>query len=197
MELGDEPGRPVPPGLRARVLLVLAGFEPSLANLIARMHEVLALARQAGDRRIMAIALGLLGNEGIFGRGFEHAEAYFAEARRLAEEAGDKATLATVLAQQGECVRYEGHYARAIELYTASVELAQEIGRADLVAATQFSLAKMALRQGDAPTALALIDASLPVWESIHDQVGMANVQILVALCADHAGRICPGSCDS
>ncbi len=77
------------------------------------------------------------------------------------KHAGDKATLATVLAQQGECVRYEGHYARAIELYTASVELAQEIGRADLVAGTQFSLAKMALRQGDPPKALALIEPTL------------------------------------
>jgi len=148
---------------------------------MAMMHGVLALARDAGDRRIMAIALGLLGNEGIFGGGFEHSEAYFAEARRLAEDAGDKATLATVLAQQGECVRYEGHYARAIDLYTASVELAQEIGRADLVAGTQFSLAKMALRQGDPPKALALIEPTLEVWESSHDRVSLANAQILVA----------------
>lgn len=181
VELGGESGRPVPPGLRARVLLVLAGFEASLADLIAKMHDILALARQAGDRRIMAIALGLLGNEGIFGGGFEHTEAYFAEAWRLAEAAGDKATLAIVLAQQGECVRYEGHYARAIELYTASVELAQEIGRADLVAGTQFSLAKMALRQGDPPKALALIGPTLQVWEDSHDRVSLANAQILVA----------------
>lgn len=67
VELGDEPGpssaaqaaRPCTPCPRR--------FQPSLANLIAAMHEVLALAREAGDRRIMAIALGLLGNEGIFG----------------------------------------------------------------------------------------------------------------------------------
>ena len=181
VSLGDEPGSPVSPGLRARVLLVLASFEASLAALIAKMHDILALARQAGDRRIMAIALALLGLEGIFGGGYEHSEDYFAEARRLAEDAGDKATLATVLAQQGECVRYEGHYVHAIELYTASVELAQEIGRADLVANTQFSLAKMALRQGDPLKALALIEPTLPLWESSHDQVGLANVQILVA----------------
>ena len=181
LELGDEPGRGVAPGLRARVLFVLAGFEPNLADLMAMMHDVLGLARQADDRRIMALALGALGNEGIFGGGFEHSEAYFAEARRLAEAAGDKATLATVLAQQGECVRYEGHYARAVELYTASVELAQEIGRTDLVAGTQFSLAKMALRQGDPSKALALIEPTLQVWDSSHDGVSMANAQILVA----------------
>ena len=180
-ELGEAPGHPVAPGLRARVLLVLAGFEPNLADLMAMMHGVLALARQAGDRRTTALALGMLGNEGIFGGGFEHSEAYFAEARRLAEEAGDKATLATVLAGQCGCVRYEGHYARAIELYTASVELAQEIGRADLVAGTQFSLAKMALRQGDPLKARTLIEPTLPVWESGHDQVGLANGQILLA----------------
>jgi predicted ATPase len=181
VDLGAQTIPPVAPGLQARVLLILATLQASFGEMTEMMHEVLALARQGDERRITAIALALVGNEGILDGGFAHADAYFAEARRLAEEMNDKATLSTVLAQQGETERYQGRYARAIELYTASLALAREVGRTDLVIDAVFSLAKMALRQGDPQHALALIEPTLPVWEAIHQRIGLAGAQILVA----------------
>jgi predicted ATPase/transcriptional regulator with XRE-family HTH domain len=181
VDLGAQSARPIAPDVRARVLLILATLQASLGDMTAMMHEVLALARQGNERRITALALALLGNEGILGGGFADADAYFAEARHLAEEANDKATLSTVLAQQGETERYQGRYAQAIELYTASLALAQEIGRTDLAVDALFSLAKMALRQGDPQQALALVEPTLPVWEAMHQQIGLASAQILVA----------------
>ena len=122
-------------------------------------------------------------------------DAYFAEARRLAEATNDKATLTTVLAEQGECERYQGRYALAIELYTASLALAQEIGRTDLIVDTLISLAKIALRQGDPQKALALIEPTLPVWEALHQQIGLADAQLLVARAVDHPGRLRTCAC--
>lgn len=103
---------------------------------------------------------------GSLAGGFEHAEAYFAEARRLAEEAGDKATLATVLAQQGECVRYEGHYARAMNFtLPASNSRRRSAGRTWSQPRSSAS-PRWRCGQGDPPHALALIEPTLQVWET-------------------------------
>jgi predicted ATPase/transcriptional regulator with XRE-family HTH domain len=181
-------GRAIAPDLRARVLLIVATFQPSIGETMAMMHEVLALARQGDERRVTALALALLGNEGLLGGGFAESDAMFAEAQRLAEEADDKATLATVLAEQGECARYQGRYARAIELHTASSALAQAIGRTDLIVSSVSSLGKLALRQGDPQKARAVIEPTLAVWEAIHDRIGLASALLLLARAATIQG---------
>ena len=182
VDLGMQAARPIPPALHARVLLILATFQVSLGDTMKMMHEVLAV----GAPGLRAAHHGpcpgdAWATKGVLGGGFAQSDAYFTEARRLAKATNDKATLTTVLADQGECERYQGRYAQAIELYTTSLELAREIGRTDLIADRLYSLGIMALRQGDPQKALALIEPTLPVWEALHDQLGLASAQLLVA----------------
>lgn len=173
--------QPIPMAVRARVELIRATFLPSLGEMMAAMHDVLALARAGNEPRVTALALSILSNEGLVGGGFDQGESYFAEARRLAEATGDKATLTTVLAERGETARYQADYPLAIEYYTAGAALAREIGRTDLHVNIVFSLAKMAMRQGDLQRALDLMEPAVSVYESIHDRVGLASAQLLIA----------------
>ena len=181
VDMSAQAGYPVAPALQARVRLILTTFQTTFGDSFQMLHEVLALACQGNEQRVSALALALLGNEGILGEGFTYRDAYFAEAQRLAEEMGDKATLTTVLVEQGNGERYQGRYAWAAELYAASVSLAQEIGRTDLIVDTLTNLAKLALRQGDPQKALVLIEPTLPVWQTLHQPTGLADAQTLVA----------------
>lgn len=180
-EAGAEVVQTIAPGLRGRVLLVLATFKASLDELMVMAHEVLELARAADDHRITAIALAILGTEGIVSGDFSQSSIRFDEAQRLAEESNDRATLATVLSEHGEAERYQGRYAQAVEYYSASLALAQSIGRSDLIASGMISLAKLALRQGEPQKAQTLLVPALEIWEAIHDQVGLTYSQLLLA----------------
>jgi tetratricopeptide (TPR) repeat protein len=68
-----------------------------------------------------------------------------------------------------------------MEHYTASLAAAQEIGRTDLIADALYNMSVMALRQGRPQQALALTEQSLPMWEAIHDQVGLASALVVMA----------------
>ncbi|MCB9115451.1 MAG: helix-turn-helix domain-containing protein [Caldilinea sp.] len=172
---------PIAPGVRARLLLLLATFQPNLTDTMKMLHEVLALARAGDERRILAVTLAMLGNEGLFTGEFGQSDAYFNEALALAQAAGDQATLSTVLAERGESERYHGHYDHATDLYTESLALAQAVGRTDLVAGILSALAKLALRQGDPQRAIDVIEPTLPIWEALHDRGGMAAAQLSIA----------------
>jgi predicted ATPase/transcriptional regulator with XRE-family HTH domain len=177
-------GDPAALRARARVLYVLASLQDALADTMTVTHRALEVARQANDRRTTALALSMLGNEGLVVAGFEGSDACFAEAQRLAEEDGDKATLATVLWMQAAVERYRGGYARATELYTAGIALAQQIGRTDLALTALYGLGMMAVRQCDPQQARALIEPNLPVWEALHDRLGLAKAKTVVATAA-------------
>ncbi len=187
-DAGAQGGDGVAPGVRARVLLILATFQPSLGDTMRQMHGVLALARAGNERRVTALALAMLGNEGLITGEFGQSDACFAEALALARAANDTATLSTVLGEQGESARYEGRYARATELYSESLALAQAIGRTDLIAGVLFSLAKMALRQGDPQRARELTEPTLSVWEALHDRVGLGSAKLSIARAATIQG---------
>jgi predicted ATPase/transcriptional regulator with XRE-family HTH domain len=189
--------------IRARLYFILATFQGDLGARMEMMKKALALASEGNERRILALALAALGNEGIVGRrdggpgagsgagagasaqvaaeGLQAGADLFAEARRLALETDDKATLATVLAEQGLAERYRGNYAPAIDLYRESAEVARAVGRTDLFVDTLYSLAVMALRQGNPREAMALLEQSLPFWEAVHDRLGLASAKLVMA----------------
>ena len=66
-------------------------------------------------------------------------------------------------------------------LFTESLAAAQAIGRTDLAVDAQYSLATIALRQGEPRLALALAEPTLDTWESIHDRMGVASAQLVMA----------------
>jgi len=189
-EAGAQAGDGVAPGVRARVLLILATFQSSLGETMKLLHGVLALARAGDERRITAVVLAMLGNEGLITGEFGQSDAYFDEALALAKAAGDKATLSTVLAERGESERYQGRYDRATALYTESLALAQAIGRTDLAAGILAALAKLALRQGDPQRARAVIEPTLPVWTALNDRIGLGTAQVSVARAAMMQGDL-------
>lgn len=184
IELGVQAAHPVAEGLQARVLLILATMQTDSRVEMALMEQALALARKGDERRVTALALALLGNKGIYDGDFAHGDAYFAEARHLVEDMHDQASLVTVLIEQGIAERFKGHYWRTRELYAESLAAAQSIGRTDLAVDAQYCLATIALRQGDPRRALALAEPTLGTWESIHDRLGVASAQLVMARAA-------------
>ena len=160
---------------------ILATFQPSLVETMRQMHDVLALARAGEERRITAVALAMLGNEGLITGEFGQSDAYFDEALALAQAADDKATLSTVLAE-----RARAHATRAVTTAPPNSTRRAWRWRRPSAAptsrpASSSALAKLALRQGDPQRAGELIEPTVPVWEALHDRVGLGTAQLAVA----------------
>jgi tetratricopeptide (TPR) repeat protein len=97
-------------------------------------EEALALFRELGDKRAIAISLINLGNvakhQGEFGR----ARALHEEALALFRELGDTWGIAISLINLGHVAREQGDYARATALYAECLTLCRDIGGKSIAA---------------------------------------------------------------
>jgi tetratricopeptide (TPR) repeat protein len=130
----------------------------------ARLKESLALGRALGDRRVMAYALGILGNL-VADQGDEPAaRAYLAEGVAVARAAGDRVILATALYHYGGIY---GELASERAALEESLALWRAIGDRVHIAAVLSHLGRVAMLEGELTVARAHLEESLALQRAL------------------------------
>lgn len=112
-------------------------------------EQLLALARETGDKKSAAMALNQLGFSALDRAEYERAELYFCEGILIVEQLGDRQMLGLLTNALGEVWRLRAVYDRAAHFYQRSLKYNREIG--DLVRQTTnlINLGTTALLQGN------------------------------------------------
>src|SRR4029453_16904553 len=133
----------------------------------------LALWRELGDRRGIAVAMARRGVMAIWQGDHTRAEALLTDARALFRETGGEARsgiehpIAAFLAQ---AVQEQGDHERARALYEESLAEAQSRGDRHAAAYSRRHLARLRLQRGEADQATELVKESLPPLMELRDK---------------------------
>ena len=140
----------------------------------------LVLARQSGDRAIIAYALQCLGSQAAETGDVPRARTLLGEALVRSQELGDKHRMTQLAWVLGDVARYEAQYDEAIKNYNLELRVAGEIG--DYMGETEAlcRLGLVALAQGDAAEAEACFKKAIPRVE--HDPWELPYAWILEGL---------------
>jgi len=122
------------------------------ASARSELEQGLALARQAGDVRIMIDSLNLLGSLATDRADFEPAERALLECHRLAIELGDRAKESMVVINLGNLYFEQGDFAKAREQYQLAYEASRDLGNlpAEYLGRINLSFVNVALGDLDA-----------------------------------------------
>ncbi|MGH8163623.1 MAG: ATP-binding protein, partial [Rhodanobacteraceae bacterium] len=162
------------PSTRARALNA-AGFlvmrEGEYGVSLALYRESLALRRELGDARGMAVSLNNIGNVHVELGEYEQAQSAYAEALAHFRLVGDQAGIATAFNNQAVATRELGQYERAEELANESLALRREQGDRRGVAETINNLAQVASVQGRHERAATLFKEGLLLSRDVGDMI--------------------------
>lgn len=157
------PGGSAP--IRAKVLhragmLAFRAGDQSAAR--ALFEEGLAVARELGDKRQIAVTLLGLGRLVALRQGdYAVGHRLFDEGLTIARELGDRRSEGSAIHCLAALARLEGDQERAVALYTQSLSLYRELGDKQSVAMEQLNLGFMTYHQGDTAAAARLFAESL------------------------------------
>ncbi|MDQ3700595.1 MAG: tetratricopeptide repeat protein [Chloroflexota bacterium] len=185
----------VPAVLRAKGLEregALAGYQGDPATARGRYAESLALWRELGDRRGIAVCLSGLGNTARTQGDYAAARPLLEESLAIWREIGDREGAAVALGQLGAGAYLQGDYASARALCEESLLIWRGLGDAGGVGHALISLGNVARCQGDYKQALTLYDESLAALRPLGHKMGVATVLLnlgLVALSQSDAQR--------
>jgi non-specific serine/threonine protein kinase len=173
--------------LNAAGRLAMRQDDPDAADLYHR--EALAISRQLGDRRRLAIALFEVGHVARVRRDYPAAQGLHEESRREFEALGDDYWLAEARHELGVAAFFQGDLATAREHYEASLALyrglADEVG---IVSALN-DLGEVALLRGELEAARSLEVESLEMARRIDDKERVAMALAALAGVAAAEGR--------
>jgi predicted ATPase/DNA-binding SARP family transcriptional activator len=185
-------GCAAPAAVRAQALLtagVLAGSVGDLDRSQALLADSVTLCREAGDRRLLSVALSTVGWATAASGQEEQAAAALAESLALARAVGEPWLIAHALDHDILRVVYSAAIARAAERTRAwaageeCLQLYQAAGNTMRVGVVQLHLGQIALYDGDYERARTAFVASLPMiralgWRSTVAEglVGLADV---------------------
>jgi len=159
-------GAPARTAARAMALFAVGGITATYGDNVAgraQLEESVAIWRELGDKRGLALALSFsnsLGWVALMERRVAEARALFAEGAALWRELGDKWGLATALRGLGAAVRRDDP-AAARPIVEESVALFREVGDRAGLADALWNLGNMARQEGDHTQAAALLEESL------------------------------------
>jgi tetratricopeptide (TPR) repeat protein len=182
---------PAQPGGAARAKALtgaarLAYRQGEYARATALHEESLAVSRELGDTRGVALSLHHLGlvayRQGAAARAVALAEEGLALYRAL----GDQRGIAYSLDLLGNVACWQGDYARARALHAESLAMSRELGDTRGIARALHHLGEAACRQGAYVRAAALCEQSVAVYRELGDMWGIAYT---LALLGDVACR--------
>jgi predicted ATPase/transcriptional regulator with XRE-family HTH domain len=139
-------------------------------------EETLALARERGDRRLLACSLGYCMDLAIEDGRWTQAEAWQDEMLSHAHQLGDKRVLISVYETQGGLAYLKGDYVQAAACYDEMLELARQMGTLGYVAGAFMHLGRVAQKQGETSEALLCYRRGLTLVKGLEHSY-------LVALC--------------
>ncbi|MGH2402892.1 MAG: ATP-binding protein, partial [bacterium] len=168
----------VSPEIRMKALLGagrLAFAQDGFGPATSIFEQVVPLARECGDRRVLALALAWLGHaawhQGERARGVELCE----ESLVLARAIGDAWTTAIVLDEVSVVARHEGDRQRASALLEQSLALFREAGDIGEVALCLSRLGALATDRADYPRAAGLIGEALNLQRMLGRRTASAS----------------------
>ena len=157
--------------LRARINWARAlQFQGHYAAAQAHVEESLVLAREVGDRKIEATALGQLGilatQQGRFGI----ARDYYRQALGVARAIGHRGLESGMINNLGETEQQLGNYEAALEQFQAGRRLCAEIGQRLADSYLLSNMALSAFRRGDAVGSIAWVAQAMQLAEELKDR---------------------------
>jgi non-specific serine/threonine protein kinase len=158
--------------------------------------ESLALKRELGDPRGVAIALNNLGVVACDAGDYAAARPLFEESLALKRELGDRRGIALALNNLGNVARYSHDGPRASRLHEESLTLLRDQSDAWGVALALNNLGRCARDSADLERAVALCSESLGIFGDLNDRWGIAYALLNLAYVAldrghvDRAGRL-------
>ena len=170
-------GAGAPAALRAGATAAaghLAAWRGDHARALALFEAAVALAREQGDRRVLAAALGGLGQAvGAAGGPPGRAAALLGEGLALHRELGDERGVAGALYALGMLAHFQGEPARAVALVEEGLARSRRLGLgAGLIALGLFRLGLLAYLQGQPDRAEGLARQALALRRDLAQAVG-------------------------
>jgi tetratricopeptide (TPR) repeat protein len=149
------------------------------------LAESLAIAREIGDKRLIAAVLQPLGVASLGQGDLAAAREHFEEALTLAHELGNKREIAAALNALAQVHRVEGALDTAEPLYASVVELARELGDRESIAIGLLNLAMVAIGQGSVDRVRTRLLEVLAIVEEIGSKpAGLSALEVSAGLAA-------------
>ncbi len=138
-------------------------------------QESLQIARELGDRRSIAAALGNLGNVLIEEGDNSAARALYEECLAIMRELGDPRDIAGALNNLGNVTNEQCDFASARALYEECLAIAQELGDRTGIGIVLHNLGAVAYAQGDFRAAREFLGRSLAIRRELDERWGIAS----------------------
>ncbi|HZU70579.1 MAG TPA: tetratricopeptide repeat protein [Ktedonobacteraceae bacterium] len=170
--------------IRAKALLVAARLAFNQSNYAQGeilAQESLALFRELGDKRGIALSLNRLGVAAWRRGDFSSARVLLEEDLALFREMGDRDRVAWSLFMHGLLDSKQGEYARASSWFEESLALFRELGNKRGIAASLTQLAgTLFVSQGVQDMIYPLLEQGLSLDREVGDKEGMAVASLLL-----------------
>lgn len=167
----------------------LAFDQHDYAAATAFHEESLAIRRELGDARGIAVALGNLGNVARAQANYAAARARLEEGLAIFRDLGYTWAVGLALHNLGHVAREQRDYPAARHFYAESLRTVRELGDTQGIASSVHDLGYVALEEGDDGRALELFDESLALFHELGDKPGMAHAFHSLGLVAWHRGE--------
>lgn len=171
--------------IRAKALLAAARLAFNQSNYEqgeVLAQESLALFRELGDKRGIALSLNRLGVAAWRRGDFRSARLLLDEDLTLFREMGDQDRVAWSLFMHGLLDNKQGEYARAFSRFEESLALFRELGNKRGIAASLTQLAgTLFVSQGNQDLIYPLLEQGLLLDREVGDKEGMAVASLLLA----------------
>jgi len=181
-------------GLRAKALLAAARIAFNQSNYDqgeTLAQEGLALFRELGDKRGIALSLNRLGVAAWRRGDFRAARVLLEEDLTLFREMGDQDRVAWSLFMHGLLDNKQGEYARASSRFEESLALFRELGNKRGIAASLTQLAgTLFVSQGNQDMIYPLLEQGLSLDREVGDKEGMAVSFLLLGWVALKQGDV-------
>src|SRR5258707_1401379 len=142
------------------MLRYIAWLQGDLVQAVALAQESLQIARDLGDKHLIAYALNNLGYTTWLQGDLVQATALAEEGLLLTRELDDKALITLPLETLGSIVLSQGDLKRAIACFTEGLSVSQELGNQAFIAWHLMGLARVAVAQAQLQRATRLFGAT-------------------------------------
>ena len=152
--------------------------------------EAVSLARESGDRWVLAASLNNLGEAYQEAGDADAAANAYEESYRLLREMGDRSRMALVLGNLAEVAIRRGDLLRARKLASEALELAEALGDGTHASWAQTALGWVALDEGDQDAAAEYFAAALRRVSDLGSRQYSITVLFGLAGCAAASGDV-------
>ncbi|HZU13765.1 MAG TPA: tetratricopeptide repeat protein [Chloroflexota bacterium] len=180
---------PAEPALRAKVLNgvgMVATSQGDYPSAVNYLEQSLALRRELGDTKAVAICLNNLAVVAHSRGRYEEATTWYEEALALSRELRDARVTSGPLANLAAIALEQGDYERATDLLEETLAIGRQLGDTWDIAVSLVSLGSAAQAQGRYERAIGFLHESLSLFTELGEKSG-------IAFCLEGLGAVAAG----